>query len=132
MARKANHIQHLIAAIRMLAPHPPSTIRPALTRPPAPCTLSCNADVLGLMELTSLRTVVMGSMQPCVQIAASGLHQGQQHDFTWLQRFLLGCGVRSIRLTSNELLYSLDDKAAFDLQPLLLEGQASAATTSSS
>ena len=83
------------------------------------------------MELASLRTVVMGSMQPCVQLAASGLHQGQQHDFTWLQRFLLG-GARSIRLTSNELLYTLDNKAAFDLQPLLLEDLTSAATASSS
>ena len=39
----------------------------------------------------------------------------QRQDFSWLQRALK---QRGIRLTSNELAYSLQSKAVFDLGPL--------------
>ena len=78
-----------------------------------------SGDVAAILAAPALQTVVVNSNQPQV------LLEGLTCDFNWLQRVLRRRGgavlPRPIKLTSNELAYTLDPMEEFSVSHLSAE-----------
>jgi hypothetical protein len=69
------------------------------------------AKVAGLLALLHLQLLVLGVLQPVVQLPAG------PRNFTWLQQLLWR---RGLRVTSKELAYQLQGKEVFEVGTLPL------------